>query len=253
MTKCLIIEDEVSASNHLKSLLLKLDQNIEVLAVIDSVKSGIQWFENNQHPDLIFSDIQIADGLSFTLFDHIQTQSPIIFTTAYDEYAIQAFKLNSIDYLLKPIDPEMLKFSYSKYTSQQLFSGNKILELINSERINKKKTFRRSFLISFQDRLIPVLVDSISYIYISDGIVYAQLSTREQFPIDMKMDEIMEQLDPNVFFRANRQFIISKSSIKEIILYFNSRLLLKMHIPANDEVVISKEKVSLFKKWFEEM
>ncbi|NVN94642.1 MAG: response regulator transcription factor [Bacteroidetes bacterium] len=252
MTKCLIIEDEVSASNHLKSLLLKLDKNIEISAVIDSVKSGIQWFESNQHPDLIFSDIQIADGLSFTLFDQVHTQSPIIFTTAYDEYAIQAFKLNSIDYLLKPIDPEMLRFSYSKYVSRQLFSGQKILELIKNESHNKK-TFRRSFLVSFQDRLIPVLVDSISYIFILDGIVYAQLSTREQFPIELKMDEIMEQLDPNVFFRANRQFIISKSSIKEIILYFNSRLLLKMHIPANEEVVISKEKVNLFKKWFEEV
>jgi DNA-binding LytR/AlgR family response regulator len=252
MTKCLIIEDEVSAYNHLKSLLLKLDANIEILTVIDSVKSGIQWFTKNQHPDLIFSDIQIADGLSFTLFEEVKTHSPIIFTTAYDEYAIQAFKLNSIDYLLKPIDPEMLKFSYAKYTSSQLFSGQKILELIKNESHNKK-TFRRSFLVNFQDRLIPVLVDSIAYVFISDGIVYAQLSTREQFPIEMKMDEIMEQLNPSEFFRANRQFIISKSSIKEIILYFNSRLLLKMHIPVNEEVVISKEKVSLFKKWFEEI
>lgn len=252
MTKCLIIEDEVSASNHLKSLLLKLDSSIEILAVIDSVKSGIQWFESNLHPDLIFSDIQIADGLSFTLFDQIHTQSPIIFTTAYDEYAIQAFKLNSIDYLLKPIDPEMLKFSYAKYTSQQLFSGQKILELIKRDSQNKK-TFRRSFLVNFQDKLIPVLVDSIAYFFISDGIVYAQLSTREQFPIDLKMDDIMEQLDSSLFFRANRQFIIAKNSIKEIILYFNSRILLKMHIPSTEDVIISREKVTLFKKWFEEV
>jgi DNA-binding LytR/AlgR family response regulator len=252
MTKCLIIEDEVSASNHLKTLLLKLDNRIEILAVIDSVKSGIQWFENNQQPDLIFSDIQIADGLSFTLFDHVQTQAPIIFTTAYDEYAIQAFKLNSIDYLLKPIDPEMLKFSFAKYTSQQLFSGQKILELIKRES-QIKKTFRRSFLLNFQDKLLPVLVDSIAYFFISDGIVYAQLSTREQFPIDLKMDDIMEQLDPSLFFRANRQFIIAKNSIKEIILYFNSRILLKMHIPSTEDVIISREKVTLFKKWFEEI
>ncbi|MFZ4400101.1 MAG: LytR/AlgR family response regulator transcription factor [Bacteroidales bacterium] len=252
MTKCLIIEDEVSASNHLKTLLLKLDSCIEILAIIDSVKSGIQWFECNQHPDLIFSDIQIADGLSFSLFDQIHTQAPIIFTTAYDEYAIQAFKLNSIDYILKPIDPEILKFSYAKYTTQQLFSGQKILELIKRES-QIKKTFRRSFLVNFQDKLIPVLVESIAYFFISEGIVYAQLSTREQFPIDLKMDDIMEQLDPSLFFRANRQFIIAKNSIKEIILYFNSRILLKMHIPSSEDIIISREKVTLFKKWFEEI
>jgi DNA-binding LytR/AlgR family response regulator len=250
MSKCLIIEDEFAASSHLAALLRKVQPDIEVLAIVESIKDGILWFKAHPEPDLIFSDIQIADGLSFSIFDIVRPRSPIIFTTAYDEYAIKAFKLNSIDYMLKPIDEESIRFSLKKFREQQLLTGTKITELMQAVRMDKPN-FRLSFLVRFQDRLIPVSADEVMAIYIDNGIVYLLLQNGKQYPVDMNLDDIQQQLDPIRFFRANRQFIVSRMSIHEMAVHFNGRLLLNLKVHTPEAIYISKERVSAFKRWFE--
>jgi DNA-binding LytR/AlgR family response regulator len=250
MIKCLIIEDEFAASSHLAALLKKVQPDIEILAMLESIKEGILWFNGHPEPDLIFSDIQIADGLSFSIFETVRPSSPIIFTTAYDEYAIKAFKLNSIDYLLKPIDEESLTFSLKKFREQQLLTGTKITELIQAVRLDKP-TFRLSFLVRYQDRLLPVTTDEVMACYIDNGIVYLLLPGGKQYPVDMNLDDLQQQLDPRQFFRANRQFIISRKAILDMALHFNGRLLLNLKVNAPEAIFISKERVSSFKRWFE--
>lgn len=251
MIRCVIIEDEIAASSHLKSLLKKADSSIEVIAVLESIKSAGEWFGANPHPDLIISDIQIADGLSFGIFENTDIQSPIIFTTAYDEYAIQAFKHNSIDYLLKPIDIEALVFSLAKFRNQTISTGRQV-SAITKENPIYRKGYRRSFLVSYKDKLLPLHVDAVSFFYIANSLLYAQLNDGKSYIIDLKMEDLQEQLDPAVFFRANRQFLLSKQSILEIEHYFNNRLILKLNRPTSEQVIISKERVPVFKKWFEE-
>jgi len=250
MSRCLIIEDEHAASSHLAALLKKVQPDMEVLAIVESIKEGILWFNNHPEPDLIFSDIQIADGLSFSIFETIKPGSPIIFTTAYDEYAIKAFKLNSIDYLLKPIDEESISFSLKKFRDQQLMTGTRIIEIMHAVRL-EKPNFRHSFLVRYQDRLLPVTTDEVMACYIDNGIVYLLLSGGKKYPVDMNLDDLQHQLDPGQFFRANRQFIVSRKSIHDMALHFNGRLRLNLKINTPEAIFISKERVSAFKRWFE--
>jgi DNA-binding LytR/AlgR family response regulator len=250
MSTCLIIEDEYAASSHLAALLKRLQPEIEILSIVESIKEGILWFNRHPEPDLIFSDIQIADGLSFSIFDNVRPRSPIIFTTAYDEYAIKAFKLNSIDYLLKPIDEESISFSLKKFNERQLLTGTRITELMQAVRFDKPN-YRLSFLVRYQDRLLPVSTDEVMASYIENGIVYLLLQNGKIFPADMNLDELQQQLDPIQFFRANRQSIVSRASIREMVLHFNGRLLLNLKVNTPEPVFISKERVSAFKRWFE--
>jgi DNA-binding LytR/AlgR family response regulator len=250
MTKCLIIEDEFAASSHLAALLKKVQPDIEILAIVESIQEGILWFNSHPEPDLIFSDIQIADGLSFTIFDSVRPRSPIIFTTAYDEYAIKAFKLNSIDYLLKPIDEESISFSLKKFREQQLLTGTRITEIMQAVRLDKPN-YRLSFLVRYQDRLLPVSTDEVMASYIDNGIVYLSLQNGKQYPVDMNLDDLQNQLDPIRFFRANRQYIVSRTSIHDMAVHFNGRLLLNLKINTPEAIYISKERVTAFKRWFE--
>jgi DNA-binding LytR/AlgR family response regulator len=250
MTKCLIIEDEFAASSHLAALLKKVQPDIEILAIVESIRDGILWFNSHPEPDLIFSDIQIADGLSFSIFDSVRPRSPIIFTTAYDEYAIKAFKLNSIDYLLKPIDEESISFSMKKFREQQLLTGTKITELMQAARL-EKPNHRLSFLVRYQDRLLPVTTDELMAGFIDNGIVYLLVNSGKQYPVDMNLDDLQQQLDPRLFFRANRQFIVSRKSIRDMAVHFNGRLLVNLKVNTPEAIYISKERVSAFKRWFE--
>lgn len=250
MIKCLIIEDEPAAANHLTLLLQKVQPGIGILAVVESIQEGIQWFGRNPEPDLIFSDIQIADGLSFSIFDRVRPRSPIIFTTAYDEYAIKAFKLNSIDYLLKPIDEESLRFSLKKFGEQQLLTGSKITELMQAVR-QVQPNYRQSFLVRYQDRLLPITADEVMVTFIDHGIVYLLLQNGKHYPVDLNLDELQQQLDPGKFFRANRQFIISRKAILDMAQHFNGRLQLNLKVTTPEVIYISKERVSAFKRWFE--
>lgn len=250
-TTCLIIEDEPAAAAHLISLIKKCDDSIVVVDVIDNIKSGIAWLSNNQAPALIFSDIQIADGLAFKIFESVKVSSSIIFTTAYDEYAIRAFKHNSIDYLLKPIDPKALQLSLNKFREQKQPGLIPVAELMQ-QLTASRRNYRKNFLVNYRDKLIPLSIDSILYFFIENGLVYAKNKEGKNYLIDSKLEEIQEQLDPENYFRANRQFLIHRDSVKEIDYYFNGRLLVSLIQPTTEKLLISKERVTQFRKWFEQ-
>lgn len=253
--RVLIIEDEVLAATHLAALLRDIEPSLTVLAVIDSVAEGRERWGSLPTPDLIFSDIQLADGLSFSLLEQVRVPCPIIFTTAFDEYAIRAFKLNSIDYLLKPIERESLEASLLKYRSLTRPATDDLVRQMQemlSDRAFVPKTYRNGFLIQFRDKLLPIKVSDIAYFDIEGGVVSATLFTKIRYPIDQKLDDLEIQLDPQQFFRANRQFIVSRKSIQEAELYFNGRLQLQLQPLPGGSVVISKDRASQFKKWMEE-
>lgn len=251
MIKLVIIEDEPAAVSQLKFLLQELGIEYCISAVIETVEEGIKWFTSNEPPDLIFSDIQLADGISFDIYEHIQLQTPIIFITAFDEYAIRAFKLNSVDYLLKPIDEDSLCFALEKYRSQHMLKQEILNELIKQHAFTPK-SYRKSFLIKYRDKLLPVKTDELAFFFIDNGIVFGQLCDGQKYVMDFKLEDLENQLDPVDFTRANRQYILSRKSIVEMEAYFNSRVNVKVHPAAPFPVIISKEKVTLFKKWFEE-
>jgi two-component system, LytTR family, response regulator LytT len=250
--KIIIIEDESAASSQLKFLLNQLNINYEILAVIETVKEGIKWFTANESPDLIFSDIQLADGISFEIYEQVQIKAPIIFITAFDEYAIRAFKLNSVDYILKPIDADSLIFAIEKFYNQQMLKQETLHELIKQQAFSQK-SYRKSFLVRYRDKLLPIKSSEFAYFFIENSLVFGQLFDGRKYILDFKLEDLENQLDPHDFVRANRQFILSRESIKEIEPYNNSRALVKMNPASPDEAVISKEKVTPFKKWLENL
>lgn len=255
MTRILIIEDEEPAGQYLTQLIQKIDPKAEILDVLESVENAVCWLGNNPVPDLIFLDVQLGDGTCFQIFEQISIGCPVIFTTAHDEYAMRAFKLNSIDYLLKPIRQEALKFSLDKY--YQLNEENAITkvryleELMHSQILNRKNP-RRSFLVPYRDKLIPLKDIDFAWLTIRNSVVVTTLHDDRNFVLDKSLEELENQLDPANFFRANRQFIISRQCITEIELYFNGRLLVRTSPSSSNQILISKERVPVFKKWFEE-
>jgi two-component system response regulator LytT len=256
MTRILIIEDELAAGQYLTQLIQKIDSKNEILEILESVESAIYWLMNNPVPDLIFLDVQLGDGTCFQIFEQISIACPVIFTTAHDEYALRAFKLNSIDYLLKPIRQESLKFALDKYyqlNEENAISKVKYLEeLMHSEILNRRNP-RRSFLVPYRDKLIPLKGVDFAWLTIRNGVVVSTLHDDRSFVLDKSLEELENQLDPTNFFRANRQFIISRECIREIELYFNGRLLVRTAPVSSNQILISKERVPVFKKWFEEL
>jgi two-component system LytT family response regulator len=247
--KAIIIEDEMLAVSHLQSVLFEI-RDIELIAVLDTIQSAIEWFETNAQPELVFMDIHLADGSSFKIFEHVNILCPIIFTTAYDEYAIKAFKVNSIDYLLKPITLQNVEKALEKLKS---LSGapsrqSEIQQLISS--ITREKLYKTHFLVPIKgNRLIPLLAKDIVYIHIEDGMVKAR-TPDGSFILENTLDELAADLNPYEFFRANRQFIISRNSIKEVDYWFNNRLSINLKVPVPEKILISRVRVSDFKKWY---
>lgn len=249
--KILIIEDESAASSQLKFLLKQLNISCEILAIIETVEEAIKWFTTNESPDLIFSDIQLADGISFEIYEQVKINAPIIFITAFDEFAIRAFKLNSVDYILKPLDADSLRFAVEKFNNQTLVKQETLNELIKKQ-VFSPKSYRKSFLVRYRDKLLPIKSSEFAYFFIESGLVFGQLFDGRKFILDFKLEDLENQLDPHDFVRANRQFILSRESIIEIEPYINSRILVKTSPKSPYEAIISKEKVTPFKKWFEE-
>ena len=249
--KIVIIEDEIAAANQLKLLLNQLNFKHQIEAVIESVEEGIKWFATNESPDLIFSDIQLADGISFDIYEQISINVPIIFTTAFDDYAIRAFKLNSIDYILKPIDLDALRFAIEKFNNQTLVKQETLNGLIKNH-VFSQKNYRKSFLVRYRDKLLPIKSTKFAYFFIENGLVFGQLFDGRKLILDFKLEDLENQLDPQDFLRANRQYILSRAAVAELEPYINSRVLVKTKPIASFEVIISKEKVTSFKKWFEE-
>ena len=253
--KVVIIEDEYPAAERLEKLLHRTDQAIKVVAILDSVEASVRWLQHNTSPDLILSDIQLSDGLSFEIYEQVLIQSPIIFTTSYDEYAIRAFKLKSIDYLLKPIKYEELAQAIRKYqTFRNEFSGNDQaarLEQLLDNLSGTERAYKKRFLVKKQEQLIPVTDEEIAYFHTEHELVYLTTRTNKKYVVDYTLEQIESRLNPAQFFRINRQFILNISAIQQIHTYFSSRLKLQIHPSSDDEILVSKGKVKPFKAWLE--
>jgi len=248
--KALIVEDEILASKHLKQVLDEAG-DISVITVLESVTETIDWFKKNPQPDIVFLDIHLADGIAFEIFKHINITCPIIFTTAYDEYALKAFKVNSIDYLLKPIELSDMQVAIKKLKG---LTGSENLKTALNNLITsygKTSKYKKHFLIpSKGDKLIPVQTSDLACFYIDAGNVKAISIDGKTYKFDYTLDELTDLLDPELFFRANRQHIISRAAIKDIDLWFNSRLSVNLKITVPEKIVISKARIPDFKKWF---
>jgi two-component system LytT family response regulator len=249
--KIVIIEDEHSAIINLKHLLQQHIPSMDILAEIDTVEDAIDFFSTTKDYDLIFMDIRLADGISFDIFKEVEPAAPIIFTTAYDEYAIQAFKVNSIDYLLKPIGVEGLQNALDKFnkTRQQTSVSNEQISGFLATLQNQQKQYRTSFLVQYRDTLVPISANDFAYFFIQDGVVRGVTTADKQYHLDGKLEDIERDLNPKEFFRANRQYLIQRSAIKDIHFYFNGRLIANIQPVPKEKIIISKANAPKFKQW----
>ena len=248
--KVLIIEDEKPAVNKLIRLLNQAEQDIEILATTASVEDSLNWLQSHPSPDLIFMDVQLEDGVCFDIFETIKIKTPVIFTTAYDKYALKAFKVNSVDYLLKPIDPHELKQAIDKFKTLNFRSnGFKQLEsVLNGLSIKKKERF----LIKTGEHYKSVLTTDIDCFCIKERCTFIHTETGRLYGIDHSLEKIEELVDPGQFFRVNRNYIVNFASISDIISYSSSRLKVKIKGLKDDEpILVSRERVSDFKKWMD--
>jgi len=248
--KMIIIEDEKPAARLLQRKLEKLDLKVETL--LHSVEESIAWFSQNEHPDLIFLDIQLSDGLSFEIFEKVTINSAIIFTTAYDEYALKAFKLNSIDYLLKPIDEDDLIVAIDKFKSRIVkqeslqFDFEQIKKMLNNP---VEKNYKKRFTVKIGQHLKVIAVEEIECFFSENKGTYIHTIDNRNYLIESTLEVLEQELDPAVFFRISRKFIVPMQTIKEIVLYSNSRLKVILPTFKDEEVVVSREKVADFKSW----
>ncbi len=249
MKRILIIEDEIPSSRRLEKLLKSLSGEINIIAKLDSIEDSVKWFKENEEPDLAFFDIQLADGLSFSIFDQVNIECPIVFTTAFDQYAIKAFKVNSIDYLLKPINPEELKVAWEKFqkTGNDNLKLEKIVSAFNS--INQRKNFKERFLIKKGDQYLYINHDEVAYFFSESSLTFLVDKHGGKCIFDENLDALQDKLDPHHFYRINRKFIINESAIKKISNYFNGRLKLELNPHSEQEVIVARERVVDFKNW----
>ncbi|TYP75280.1 LytR/AlgR family response regulator transcription factor [Aquimarina intermedia] len=245
----LIVEDEPRAANQLQNLLSNSVLDFEILIIIDSVEDAVTWFQKNTTPDLVFMDIQLADGLSFEIFQKIEVTVPIIFTTAFDQYAIEAFKVNSIDYLLKPIKQNDLDAALDKFSKTKIVSNfiepTILKELLNSMQTPQK---RSGILVKEGSGFVQIRVSELLYVYSQDSITFG-VTHSKRYIIDETVDQLFSSLDTTKFYRINRGQIISKFSIQKIESYFNHRVKLSLTNPRDQEFIVSRQKTSDFKDW----
>lgn len=253
--KVLIIEDEQIAADKLTKLVHQYDPNIEILEQFDTVEGTVYWLQQNDAPDLLFLDIHLADGFSFEIFDQVEVKCPVIFTTAYDQYAIQAFKIKSVDYLLKPVKFEDLRAAMDKYkeifesTPTQNFASDMqtLAKLIQ----NQQKEYKSRFLIKVGNIIKTISVNDVAYFHFEDRATLLVTSDNRRYPVNQTLDELEEMLDPKKFARANRQFIVTFEAIQKIHPYFKGRLKIDLTPKQSTDLVISSEKSKGFKKWLD--
>ena len=246
-----VIEDEKVAMRNLQSLIGEVSPAADIVGEADSVSGSIEWLKTHDMPDLIFMDIYLADGSAFEIFEHVSISCPVVFTTAYNEYALRAFKYNGIDYLLKPINRDDLATAFEKLNLFKSEDSNLVDKIIRQ--LSREERYKTHFLVPDKgDKYVPLAVDSIVYFYIADGVVKALDNNNRYYILSQSLEELNEQLDPQLFFRANRQYLISKKAIKDVGRWFNGRLTINMIIPtpSGEKIVISKAKTAEFKKWF---
>ncbi|GGX09300.1 LytR/AlgR family response regulator transcription factor [Aquimarina muelleri] len=248
----IIVEDENIASRRLANLIKELAPEIEITGQITSVENGLHWFKNNPLPDLIFLDIQLNDGYGFDILDTLEDHPPVIFTTAYNEYAIRGFKYNGLDYLLKPIDKNDLKNALVKYRKNNT-DVHKSIDEYKFEHIKSlfSKEYKRRFMIKIGNQFNTFNVDDIAYFKSHEGVIFLHSHLGKKYPIEYSIDQLEDILNPIHFFRINRKFMVSVKAVIEIHSYFNSRLLLKLNPQNEDQIIVSRERTSNFKKWLD--
>jgi DNA-binding LytR/AlgR family response regulator len=248
--KTIIIEDEQLAARNLETILNDIG-SFTILATLESISETVEWFSCHPQPDVVFMDIHLADGSAFEIFEQTTINCPIIFTTAYDEYALKAFKVNSIDYLLKPIDPEDVRKALTKLKTLTPTGDEKtdFKELIALYK--KGSSYKTHFLVPAKgDKLIPLQSAEIAYFSLDASLVKAFTYSNKGFVFDFTLDELVKMLNPQDFFRANRQFIVARNAIKDIDLWFNNRLSVNLNVPVTEKILISKARIPEFKNWF---
>jgi two-component system response regulator LytT len=252
--KVLILEDEKLASDKLEKALLEIEPEAQIQARLKTISAAVDWLKNNPHPDLILSDIRLLDGLCFEIFQQVEVQKPVIFTTAYDQYALKAFEVNSIDYLLKPIQKEKLKQSLEKLRniarkpSPPAVNYQEVLKLLRSS----SSEYKSRFMVRLGQKIIALPADKIAYFFSENKLTYIVTKEGKRYPIDQPLDELIDLLDPRTFFKINRQYIITFESIAEIHPYFKGRIKLLLQPKGDEEVIISSERTPEFKKWIDQ-
>jgi len=252
--RVLIVEDEPLAAERLGNLLAELDKHIEIVMCCDSVRQTIKWLETNPHPDLAFFDIQLGDGLSFEIFEKGEFRFPVIFTTAYDQYAVKAFKVNSIDYLLKPIDEVELEAALIKFQgmSQSSVEDTLKLALQNASQMLSQQQYKERYLVKVGDHLKMIPTSDLSFFYSLDKATYLRTREGRNYAIDHTLEQIEAQCDPRQFYRISRKFLINLQSIQDMVAYGTSRLKIKVTgQEKGEELVVSRERVKSFKTWLD--
>ncbi|MCB0373370.1 MAG: response regulator transcription factor [Muricauda sp.] len=251
-----IIEDEPAIARNLEFTLKDIDQDIHVLNKMDSVATSVSWLKDHMEEcNLLFMDIRLTDGLSFDIFKFIKPSVPIIFITAYDHYALEAFKVNGLDYILKPFQKEEVANALQKFKGIQGHKpvhNDKIQELLNYLQTNENKSYREAYLVHYQNKLIPLPVEKINWFFTEQEIVYAHTQDGKKYVIDATLDKILAEISPKLFFRANRQFIVQRWAVRDIDFYFNGRLVVNVEPKPHEKIIVSKAKAPEFKKWLDE-
>jgi DNA-binding LytR/AlgR family response regulator len=245
--KILIVEDETAAYENLVDILAEIDLGVQITGYTESISQTVHWLQNNPAPDLILMDIHLSDGSAFSIFKAIEVETPIIFTTAYDEYAIDAFKVNSIDYLLKPIKVVELRNALEKFN--KLKRPDILQYLSQLKGMASQAKFRDKMLIPYRDQLLPIDMNDVSCFYTTEKSTKIYLKDGKFYPYCKTLDQIISTLDPANFIRANKQFIIARNSVKNITIWFDSRLLITLDIEVPERVYVSKNKAAEFKEW----
>lgn len=248
--KVFIIEDEQLGVDRLQKLLLEINPGIQVLGSSESIKSAVTWLKTHEHPDLLFMDIELADGQSFEIFKKVAITCPVIFTTSFDEYALQAFKVNSIDYLLKPVKKQELRESLEKYKEvKQLYTKDQSINIntLIKELKNQSQAFRSRFLVKQGQRLISVDISDIAYFYVNGRLSFLKTWTNGKFIVEYSLDDLETMVDPLNFMRINRSFIVHIKAVDKVHTYFTGKLKLELKPPVDEEVTVSRENASAFK------
>lgn len=249
-----IIEDEHLTAERISTLLREIDPGIEVISIIDSVKRSVEWFSSNEQPDLVFMDIQLADGLSFDVFDAVKIEAPVIFITAFQEYAIKAFKVNSVDYLLKPVSEEDLRNALAKF--KRYFNKEITVPAIGGDLLRNiremiSKPYKSRFMVRVGDHIKTVEVEDILYFYSLQKGTYLHSSDNRNYVIDYTLGRLEEMLDPLLFHRINRKYLISHRAITDLITLSSSKLKVKLLHADDDDIYISRERVATIKEWLD--
>lgn len=246
--KILIVEDETAAYENLVNILAEIDPSIEIAGYTESISQTINWIQGNDNPDLILMDIQLSDGSAFAIFNKITIETPIVFTTAFDEYAIKAFRVNCIDYLLKPIKVEELRRAIEKF---KRWTQKDIIRYISQfSKLAIAPRYKDKILVPLKDKLLPVSLSEVSFFYTTEKSTRIFMRDGKVVPYSKTLEQIEETLDPAEFIRANKQFILSRNSVKSITIWFDSRLMITMETEAPERIYISKNKAAEFKSWY---